>query len=257
MVRTNYKGLICFAVLFCAISAPMTNAGILDFFKREDIALVVTDPFVEMHTGPGRGYPVFHVIEKGENLRIFKRRTDWFKTETEDGIIGWVRRRDLAKTLGIDGTEVDFSSPGLEDSIDRRWEFGVLGGEFGGNDALTTYLGFSLTRNISTELKYTQTFSSVANNELLSINAVHKPFPQWRVSPFFTIGTGEIKISPSSSLTQPEDRENPVLSVGAGTMIYVSRRFLVRLEYNNHTLQTEREENEEVDEWKAGFSVFF
>lgn len=245
------------AISCVCLLAHNSHAGIRDFFTDDGVDLVVADPFVNMHTGPGRGFPVFHVIEKGETLHIFKQRTDWYKVETPDGIKGWIKREDLQKTLGPDGSEVDFSAPNWEDYVDRRFEFGFLGGELEGSDALTTYLAFHLTQHISTELKYTQTFSSVANNKLISINALHKPFPSWKISPFFTLGTGEIDIAPSSTLVQTENRENPVYTVGAGTLLYVSRRFLVRLEYNKHTLLTKREENEEVEEWKAGFSVFF
>ncbi len=249
---------ISYALALCLCLVAQTSiAGFWDFFIDEGVDLVVADPFVEMRTGPGRGFPVFHVIEKGESLHLFKSRTDWYKAKTADGIKGWIKREDLQKTLGPDGSEVDFSAPDWQDYVDRRWEFGFLGGDFEGSDSLTTYLAFHLTQNISTELKYTQTFSSIANNKLISVNAVHKPFPSWKISPFFTLGTGEIDISPSSTLVQSEDRENPVYTVGGGALIYVSRRFLMRLEYNQHTLLTKREENEEVEEWKAGFSVFF
>lgn len=245
-------------VIFClCLTAQTANAGFWDWFKDDGVHLVVVDPYVEMRTGPGRGYPVFHVIEKGESLHLFKKRTDWFKTETEDGVKGWVKRADLVKTLGPDGSPVDFSAPGRQDFVDRRWEFGALGGQFETADSLTTYIAFHLTPNISTEARYTQTFSEIANNKMWSVNAVHKPFPNWRISPFFTLGAGEIDISPSSTLVQSEDRQNPTYTVGAGTFVYVSRRFLFRLEYNNHTLLTKRPENEEVEEWKAGFSVFF
>lgn len=232
-------------------------AGFWDFFKDEGVELVVIDPFIEMRTGPGRGYPVFHSIEKGEKLHIFKKRTDWFKVTTESGVKGWVKREDLRFTLGLQGQPVAFINPGRQDFIDRRWEFGVLGGDFQGADSLTTYGGFHLTRNIAAEVKHTQTFSPIANNTLTAVNAVHKPFPTWRISPFFTIGAGEITISPSSTLVQSEDRQNPVYTVGGGAFVYISRRFLMRIEYNNHTLLTKRAANEEVEEWKAGFSVFF
>ena len=33
---------------------------------KEPLWLEVIDPYVEMHSGPGRGYPVFYVIEQGE-----------------------------------------------------------------------------------------------------------------------------------------------------------------------------------------------
>lgn len=256
MIKSPLLNIICaLTLLGCAVS--QCHAGVLDLFKKEGIHLVVIDPFVDMRTGPGRGYPIFHVIEKNEELHLFKRKNDWFKTRTKDGIVGWVKRADLIKTLGPDGDEVDFSAPNWQDFVARRWEFGVLSGDFEDADSLTTYLGFHLTQNISTELTYTQTFSSVGNNKLLSLNAIHQPFPRWKISPFFLLGSGEIDISPNSNLVQSEDRQNPVLTVGGGAFIYISRRFLFRLEYDKHTLLTKREENEEVEEWKAGFSVFF
>ena len=45
----------------------------------------VADPYLEMHTGPGRGYPVFHVVDRGEDVAILLRRTDWFKIRAADG----------------------------------------------------------------------------------------------------------------------------------------------------------------------------
>jgi len=48
--------------------------------------VLVADPFIELHTGPGRGYPIFHVVERGREVEIIKRRTDWFRVGP---IAGW------------------------------------------------------------------------------------------------------------------------------------------------------------------------
>lgn len=254
---TSKWALLAVIILAGLFSALPSYAGIWDFFKNPGVELKVADPFVEMHTGPGRGYPVFHVIEKGQLLSLIKRRGDWFKTSTSDGIEGWVSRKELTKTLGPEDQPVDFSNPDWGDYVDRRWEFGFLGGNLEDADALTTYVGFHLTQNISLEAKHTQTFSAVGNNKLIAANITHQPFPRWYVSPFITLGSGEVDINPNTSLVQSERRTNFIYTVGSGAMIYVSRQFLMRLEYNKHTLLTQREENEEIEEWKAGFSVFF
>ena len=58
---------------------------------EEDIQQVqVSAPYIELHTGPGSGYPVDYVVERGEWVSILKRRTDWFKTRTRSGKEGWV-----------------------------------------------------------------------------------------------------------------------------------------------------------------------
>jgi len=246
-VKTSYSWILC-CILLLALNANARNEG---------IEVIVTDPYADIHTGAGRGYPVFHIVEKGQKIRLYKRRTDWYKVETEDGKIGWIKRDQLQNTLDSEGMGIDFSGPGWQDYMARRLEFGFLGGDFDGARSLTTYLGYHLTPNISGELKYTQAFGEFSNNKLLGINVVHQPFPDWYLSPFFTLGSGTIHISPSSDIVQTEDREDPVLTVGGGFFIYLSRSFMIRLEYNNHTTLTTRETNEEVDEWKAGFSLFF
>ena len=38
--------------------------------------ILIADPFIELHSGPGRGYPIFHVVERGREVFIVKRRTD-------------------------------------------------------------------------------------------------------------------------------------------------------------------------------------
>ncbi|WP_075187042.1 SH3 domain-containing protein [Teredinibacter haidensis] len=252
MFSANNKTRWLVIVLITSLLLPLQAQA-----KDKGVEVVVTDAFAEMHTGPGRGFPIFHTIEKGEKIRILKSRTDWYKVATEKGKKGWVYRDEFQNTLGLQGEMVDLSRPGREAFHKRRWELGVGGGDFSGARGLNTYLGFHLTQNISTELRYTQAFGSFSNSKMFALNAVHQPFPDWKVSPFFTLGTGNITISPSSDIVQTEDRDNGVLTVGGGFIFYVTRSFLFRLEYNDHTLLTKRGINEEVDEWKAGFSVFF
>jgi hypothetical protein len=43
---------------------------------------------------------------------------------------------------------------------------------------------------------------------------------------------------------------------GIGADVYLSKRFIFRAEYKRHTVLTSRDDNEEIDEWIAGFSFF-
>lgn len=251
------SGIIALFVALCTWLATVPALAQDADDEREGVAVVIADPYVDVHTGPGRGYPIFHALEKGETVWLFKQRTDWFKVQTEDGLIGWVKRSTLNATLGQDGPLIAFDRSGWDNFTQRRWELGVMGGDFGGARGLTNYLGYHLTPNLAAELKYTQAFGSFSNTKLLSVNAVHQVFPEWQISPFFTLGTGVMRIEPSADLVQTQDREDTVMTVGGGFIFYFSRRFLLRLEYNDHKVLTNRENNEEVSEWKAGFSVYF
>lgn len=227
------------------------------FKAPEGVSLEIDAPYIDMHSGPGRGYPVFHVLERGDVLRITKRFTDWYQVRTEKGREGWVKREALDGSLFNDGTVADFSRPKRGDYEGRRLEFGFSGGSFSGSASASTYLGYHLTNNISAELHYTQAFGDFSNTKLYRAAITHQPWPAWRISPFFNLGSGIMQTSPNSSLVLTEDREDSVLTVGGGLFVYASRNFLLRLEFDNHTVLTSREQNDEVDEWKAGFSVFF
>ena len=92
---------------------------------------------------------------------------------------------------------------------------------------------------------------------MASANVVHETWPEWRISPFFTMGAGVIHTEPKPTIIQGEDRTDQIGHVGGGFRIYVSRRFVLRAEYKSYVVFTSRDENEEVEEWKAGFAFFF
>ena len=47
---------------------------------QDDVArVVVEDPFIELRTGAAEVYPVFFVVDRGEQIEVLQRRTDWFK----------------------------------------------------------------------------------------------------------------------------------------------------------------------------------
>ena len=219
--------------------------------------VAVADPYLEMHTGPGRGYPIFHVVDRGESVEIIMRRTDWFFVRAANGIEGWVDHVQMELTLNPDGSEVGFARATLEDFTNAKWEAGILAGDFGGANIVSLYGGYSLSPYVSIEVWGSHILGNFSNGWMGSVNVVHEAFPDWRVSPFFTLGTGVIHTEPKSTIIRGDDRTDQVGHVGAGLRVYASRRFLFRIEYKSYVVFTSRDENEEVEEWKAGFAFFF
>jgi uncharacterized protein YgiM (DUF1202 family) len=223
----------------------------------EDYEVVVADPFLELHSGPGRGYPVFYVIDRGTTVSVLKRRTDWFKVRGDRGTEGWVSRQQMLATLGLKGDPVDLREPSREDFATRRWEAGVMAGDFGGASVISVYGAYAFSDSLSVELTGSQVLGNFSNGLLGTLSLVHVFVPEWRVSPYFTLGTGMIVSKPRTTLVQSEDRTDQIAHVGVGLRGYLSRRFLARIEYRSNVVFTSRDDNEEVDEWKAGFAFFF
>ncbi|MBI3562784.1 MAG: SH3 domain-containing protein [Gammaproteobacteria bacterium] len=217
----------------------------------------VYDPYIELHTGPGRGYPVFYVVSRDEWVEIIVRQTDWFKVRSETGIEGWVARNEMLQTLSPDGKRIELKEASQEDFVDRRWEMGMLGGDFQGAYVITTYGGYHLTENISTEVSLSQVLGNLSSSVMLGFHLVEEPFPEWTVSPFFSLGTGLIETKAKSTLAVVKDRRNNFSHYSIGARMYLTKRFLVRIDYGNYVIFTTKDNNEEIREWKAGFAFFF
>jgi hypothetical protein len=248
------------AVLLVYLAAASLQIFLAEPVEAADDPLrtvAVADPYLEMHTGPGRGYPIFHVVDRGESVSILMQRTDWYQVRAPDGTEGWVDRAQMELTLQPDGQAVSFARATKEDFTNARWELGLLAGDFGGANIISLYGGYSLNPNISIEVWGSQILGNFSNGWMGSVNVVHETWPDWRFSPFFTLGTGVIHTDPKATIVQGDDRTDQIGHVGAGFRIYATRRFLLRAEYKSYVVFTSRDDNEEVDEWKAGFAFFF
>ena len=241
---------LCAVVLLISPALPLQAAD-------EYRTVTVLDPYLEMHTGPGRGYPVFNVVDRGEDVDIIKQRTDWYLVREAGGKEGWVDRDQMEQTLQRDGEKFQLKRASIEDFTNAKWEAGLLAGDFGGANIISLYGSYSLNPNVSVELWGSQILGNFSNGWMASANIVHETWPEWRISPFFTLGAGVLHTEPKPTIVQGEDRTDEIGHVGGGFRIYISRRFLVRAEFKSYVVFTSRDENEEIEEWKAGFAFFF
>ena len=234
-----------------AIATEATGA------ERQSREVTIADPYIELHTGPGRGYPIFFVAERGEAIALLRRRTEWFQVRVARGQEGWVHFEQLTTTMTPHGEPFHVPALGFSDYAARRWEVGALYGDFGGANVIGAYGSRSFTPNLSGEMWVSQALGRFSDSTMATVNIVHLMYPDWRASPYFTLGAGVIKTEPKATLVATTDRTDSMALAGAGVRVYLTRRFVFRAEYKAHVVFTSRDDNEEVSEWKAGFSFFF
>ena len=237
-------------IIACLLSAQA-------FADQDYLQSTVVEPYVEMRTAPGRGYPVFYVAERGELITLLKRKTDWIKLRNYRGVEGWAHIDDIGRTVDEAGDALAFRAPDLQSFYQRRWEAGIMAGDFGDTDAVTLYGGWHFTRNLSIEANITENFGDFSDGRQATVDLVHQMFPQWRFSPFVSIGGGVRETSPRSTLVETSDRTDNVASVGAGLRVYLTRRLLLRMQYKNYVVMTDRDDDEEINEWQIGISAFY
>ena len=243
-----FRGLLAISLLCYSFTASA---------DKEKPYATVAEAYVELHTGPGRGYPIFYVAERGEKILLLKMRTTWVKVRTERGKEGWVKLASIAKTLNANGEPITATIPQLDLNNRGNWEIGFMAGDFGGTDVVTAYTAYHFTKNLSLELAASENFGNVSSGSGATLSIAHQPFPKWRISPYFMIGGGVRKTEPRATLVSTEDRDDNVLAVGAGFRIYLARNFTARIQFKKHTILTNRDDDIEVEEWKIGLSAYF
>ncbi len=231
--------------------------GISHAFAEVKPSVEVAEPYLDLRTGPGRGYPITQIVERGEWLEVIVRRTDWIKVRTEQGFIGWIPQQDMAKTLDPDGDYTQVSTVGQGEFAHRRWETGIKIGTFSGARTLGGYLGYYFTENLTLEATLSEAYSSTVDFLFYNLSITHQPWPEWRYSPYFTIGGGEKSTRYSQTELNLSDRIDQTLHAGLGLRIYLTRQMMIRGEYRNTIILTNQDNNDESDEWTIGISAFF
>lgn len=218
--------------------------------------LVVTGAYAEMRTGPGRGYPVFHVVERGDGFRLLRRRTDWFLVET-DGTRGWMHASAVGAARARDGARVAMPGVGTGDWHGRRFEAGFGTGDFDGDQVFVLRAGGRLGRHFVLEGSVGRVAGTFSSTTYYLAGLQVMPFPDSRLSPFFTIGGGWLENEPVATLVDAERVSDWAAQAGVGARAWVTRRFLVRGDFRRLVFTRDVNNTDAFREWTLGFSVFF
>ena len=238
-----------------AVAALITAWPCADALADESV--VVQDPYIDLHSGPGRGYPVTQVVERGGSVELLRQRTDWIKVRTDRGREGWVHRDQLERTLTGEGEEIKLAGPAPDARTSHRWEISAGAGDFDGADTIMVSGAWLMTDSMYLRADVSQLLGDYSNGWLGTAGIGVIPFPSWRVSPFVTIGGGVVWVDPNATLVQSPHRSSNVAYAGAGLRGYLSDRFLVQAEYREYLVILDTNDNEVISQWTVGFTHFF
>lgn len=247
MIRRLLTAVLLLGTLHTAAAAAASGAG----------PVVVQDPYLELRSGPGRGFPVFHVVDRGASVELLRRRTDWIKVRGGDGTEGWVHRSQLERTLTPGGEPVALPGPSPEARTEHRWEVGLVTGGLEGASVVGVQAAWAATPTLHFRADAAQLLGDYSNGWLGTVGVAHVFAPHWRVSPFVGIGGGVLYVEPKATLVQPDDRTDSTAYAGLGLRGYLTNRFLLQAEYRQFVVFTSRDDNEEIDEWTVSFVYFF
>lgn len=254
------RGLKLAAVAACAlllaVVAPRVRAA-----DEPPEQVQVADAFLELHTGPGRGFPVFHVAGRGDWVEILLRHTDWFKVrvgkDSNNVKEGWVSRAQMETTLTRAGLRKTFRDVLLDDYLRRRVEMGMAWGRFKTEPMLKLWTGFRFSETLSVEAAVGQVQGVFTGTDFWHIGLNAEPWADKRLSPFVGIGLGKFKNIPNTSLVSAITTDAKLASATAGVRWHMTDRFVLRADYSIYTAFVADTRASEYRAVTAGISFFF
>lgn len=219
--------------------------------------LQVAGPYLEMHTGPGRGYPVTHVVERRQWIVVELRHTDWYRVRAEGGQVGWVPRAQIETTLTEAGTSKTFRELVVDDYLVRRLEFGSAWGQFESEPMLKMWMQYRLADTVGVELAVAQVQGLFSGSDFWHLSLTSEPWSDRRLSPFFSVGLGQFKNIPNASLVDAAPTDAKMAHATLGLRWYLGDRFVARLDASRYSAFVADNKTTEYRAFTAGIAFFF
>jgi len=246
-------------LVVCSISP---DAPAFDWFgassgsEADTVVLKVADPFIEMHTGPGRGYPVFNVVEQGESIEVLKRKTNWYEIKTSDNKTGWTKATQLEHTLRPTGLPVDLPEVSHADYLKTSWRVGFSGGQLEGASTFSVTAGYRPLRWAELELEGGKIFDESVTSDYYGINLLVEPVPDWIITPYVFAGGGKFSFNNRQKVVVDDAGSPNYASIGGGLSYYVVSNLVVRGGYRSYSISTDGD-RVWLNAWTIGINVFF
>ena len=232
-------------------------------------ARVIVDA-AELRSGPGISYRSIYNAQRGETLSIDARQGGgfWLKVRLDDGRVAYALG-DEVQVFAVKPGEPDgpsrpglFATPPLEGA---RAGLAIVGGVLSIpiRDGSTRGFGY-LEARPSIVVHRTLTIDGFVGDALtadgsqifygggLTVNFA----PSWPVCPFLGIGGGGLHVRPNADSLVLKREDLYLARAGAGVLMALRGRILVRLEVSNLSL-FDAESFKNAQTYSGGFGVYF
>ncbi len=237
---------------------PVTEPGVEHNDAKPHVQVTVAEALMELRTGPGRGYPIYYVAERGETVTVIKRRTAWFKVRTARGKEGWVGIDQMRATMMAEGVSESLRDAVLADFETQTLDVGFSAGYFDGDPIVSFRAGYHFIEGLVGELGLSQISGAYSGSQLLLASLLIEHPLGVRFVPYLGLGGGLFRNRNRASLVgQIDTHSSTMIGARAGLRMYLTRNFLLRADYTRYLALTSEQQNDRFDEVQLGFSFFF
>jgi hypothetical protein len=219
------------------------------------LRLIVHDPYLDLHTGPGRGYPIVQSVARDSEIEIEHSSTDWYRVRT-DHTAGWVHRQQLQKTLAAAGIQEDGRAALMERHIDGRLMAGMNAGVFDSDPVIGFWGGYRITPAWAAEAAIAQAAGSYSSTRMYRLEALARPWPGLSYPPHLILGVGYFENRPRQTLVESGTEDALAFTVGLGASKQLEPRLALRADWRWHHARF-NSDNDNFHEFTVGFALLF
>ena len=181
----------------------------------------------------------------------------WFRVRAEGGQVGWVPRAQIETTLTEAGTARSFRDLVVDDYLSRRLEFGGAWGRFKSEPMLKLWAQYRLADTVGVELAVAQVQGLFSGTDFWHLSLTSEPWSDRRLSPFFSVGLGQFRNIPNSSLVDATPTDAKLAHATLGLRWHLTDRFTARLDWTLYTAYVSDTRSTEYRSLTAGLGFFF
>jgi hypothetical protein len=130
-------------------------------------------------------------------------------------------------------------------------------GEFGGSKLVSVFASWSLTTHLQFEASAAQFLGDRRDRHALEAGFGYVVWPERRLSPLLILGGGFYRESDDPASAVPTGRSEATVHAGLGARLHLTQQLFVRGEIRERILLGDRDDNEDLTEWKLGLAFFF
>lgn len=223
--------------------------------------LAVSEAFVDLHTGPGRGYPVFHVAARGDVVQLLLAHTTWVKLRTSTGVEGWAPRDVLQGTLQAAGVAPGRFARWSDLHLRDKLEFGAAWGRFQSQPMLKLGLRLRLSDGIAVEAAAGQVQGLYSGTDFWQVDTVVEPMSDQALSPVLALGVGRFRNIPNASLVEQGTTNANLAHAGLGLRWRfggpTASRYVLHADWSHYVALLSEQRSREYRALTVGLSFHF
>ncbi|MEK6750430.1 MAG: SH3 domain-containing protein [Pseudomonadota bacterium] len=218
--------------------------------------VTIEQAYVDLHTGPGAGYPVYTVVERGGRVVVLAEQGDWYKVQSERRQVGWLANTALAQARVSATPRVTFAAAEQVYHASRSYVLGVTSGKFGRDLMYGLSGSYHIVKGLHIDTSLAQSAGMYSMSNYYSAGLQWYLWSERRFSPGVFVMGGKLSGVQHATIYPVREVQADFVSTGLSMRVRLTDRFFLRTGAGMFSLQQFDNTLPNFWEWQIGVQTY-